>query len=1003
MNKSLLNKVRVIILVISSIFFCLANINAQINVHGKITSTVDDQPLPGATVQIQGTSKGVITDVNGDYEITVDNSDAILKFSYVGYLSEEIKVADQQEINMSLTPDILGLQEVVVTAYSEKAKTEISSSVVSLKSDDINKVTTNGIADMLIGKVAGVQAENASGQPGETADIRIRGVGSVFSPQKPLIVVDGVVGGTYNPNDIESVTVLKDAGATGLYGSEAASGVILITTKKGIKGSSEIRAKITTGYKKPEFGNFSMMNTEELYNYHKMLYSPALFPTARPDSLLNHDFDWVNNSYGKSNLTSVNVSASGANEKTNYYLSVDYMDDQGTLIGTDYHRYSVRSNVSHQLNKWLNITTNITFNHSTSDYAHWNLSEGVFRLQPWDSPYYPNGELVYNVNAAGWLSNVTANPYQSMKYNKLDNSDMDGLGNFRFGIKITDWLKIDSWTTASAATGKYEEIYSPLTYEGATNGGEIYNSIYIDKSLDHTSLLKFDRTFGNHGLDGFVGFEASKYVHEYDYGGTAYGILNGQQILGVAGQQEKPVGDKVEETGMSVLSQLNYNYLKKYFVTVSFRRDGDSKFSPRHKYATFFTYAASWLMSSEQFMQQIKFIHYLKLRASYGAVGNSTFPSDSYYPYFPSFVAAGVYNSQSAYFPDKPGNYDLTWETSYPLNLGIDFGVFNRVELNIDYYNTHTKNLLFQDPLPTSQGYTYQWKNVGEIQNKGLELNVKATVIRTKDLTWDLNLNIASNKNKLLALSDKQGVNSIPIQRTGDATQILTVGGGAFDWYMPKWLGVDPNNGDPLWENIIYDANGNIIGREATNDYSLAAQDYQDMGSPFPKFSGGFGTRISYKGFSLNATFAYSYGNKIYHSGRQEIDNDGENISVNAMKLLPGWSRWQNPGDNATHPRPIFGGNMNSNKYSSRYLEDGSYLRLRNLTLAYDLPQEFAKKAKLKGLRVSLSMDNLKTWTKYSGMDPDIQLYLNGENLPGTQYFKYPISKQYLLGLEISL
>jgi TonB-linked SusC/RagA family outer membrane protein len=975
--------------------------NGQVDVRGTVTSAFDDSPLSGAAVMEKGTTNGVITDINGNYSITVTNQDAIIVFSYIGYLKEEITVNDQSVINMSLVEDLLKMEEVVITAYSQKTKTEISSSVVSLKAEDINQVTVNSVEDMLIGKVAGVYVQTSSGQPGESSDIRIRGVGSVFSPQKPLIVVDGIIGGSCNPNDIESISVLKDAGATGLYGSAAAAGVILIQTKSGKAGKSEIRAKITQGIKKPEFGNFRMMNTPELYAYHKSLYSPALFPTARPDSLLKYDFDWVNNTYKQANLTNANIAASGANDKTDYYLSVDYMDDNGTLKGTSYKRLSVRSNIKYQLNKRLNIGSNIVFNHSRSTYADWNMSEGVFRLQPWDQPTYPDGELVYDVADAGWLSNVVSNPYHSAKYNKEGGYGIDGSANFTLNIKILDWLLFDSWTTFGMGYGKYEVIYSPKSYEGAVDGGRIVNDIYLDQSIGNTSLLKFSKEFGAHGIDGLAGTEIGSFRSERNIGGEAVGFLDGQEIMGVAGSQVKPSGSIVESRGVSVLSQLNYNYSKKYFATVSYRRDGNSRFAPNNKYASFFTYAASWLISNESFMKSLKSIHYLKLRASYGAVGNSSFPGDSYYPYFPSFTAAGVYNGQSSYFPEIPGNYNLTWETSNPLNVGLDIGFLNRIEVNFDYYDTRTKDLLFMNPLPSSQGYEFQWANVGEIRNTGIETAINATAVSTKYINWKINFNISSNKNKMVALSDKESVTEMVIS-SGDPTQILTVGGGAFDWYMPKWLGVDPDNGQPLWEDIIYDENGNEIDRVATSIYTDAAEDYQNMGSPFPIFSGGFGTFFSFRGFSINAAFAYSYGNKIYHTNRQEIDNDGENISVNAMALQDGWSRWVNPGDNATHPEPVYGGNMNSNKYSSRYLEDGSYLRLRNLTLAYDLPNNYAEKIKVHSLRITLSMDNLKTWTKYSGPDPDVPLYLGSYNLPGTQFFKYPISRQYLIGLEIS-
>ena len=323
MMNSIVQKMTCRLGFIALVLMVMTQVSGQVNVSGNVTSAVENTPLPGATVVEKGTTNGVVTDLEGNYAISVAGQNAVLVFSYVGFLKQEIPVGGQTTLDVSLEQDYMNMEEVVVTAYSQKTRTEISSAVVSLQSDEINQVTVNSVEDMLIGKVAGVHVQSASGQPGEASDIRIRGVGSVFSPQKPLVVVDGIIGGSYNPNDIASVSVLKDAGATGLYGSAAAAGVIMITTKSGKPGSSEIRAQIKRGIKTPEFGNYQLMNTQQLYDYHQILFSPALFPTARPDSLLNYDYDWVNNTYRQASITTINVSALGGSEKTKYYLSVD--------------------------------------------------------------------------------------------------------------------------------------------------------------------------------------------------------------------------------------------------------------------------------------------------------------------------------------------------------------------------------------------------------------------------------------------------------------------------------------------------------------------------------------------------------------------------------------------------------------------------------------------------------------------------------------------------------
>ncbi len=970
----------------------------SLTVRGKVLDE-NGAPVPGASIAISGTTTGTVSDINGAFSVKSNEPIDTLLVSFIGYEKQLIALKGRTDLNVVLFPETQDLSEVVVMAYSDKKKTEISSSVVSLKSEDINKVTTNNVEDMLIGKVAGVQVQNTSGQPGQVSDIRIRGVGSVFSSQKPLVVVDGIIGGTYDPNDIENISILKDAGATGLYGSRAAAGVILITTKSGSLNKTLITAKIKRGIKDPEFGKFEVMNSEELYNYQKTIYPSSLFSTIRPKSLLDKDYDWIGNTYKQADYTNVYLSIAGGKQKTNYFFSFDYIDEDGTLIGTSFKKMSFRSKVKYHFTDKLSITTNITGQYNYSRYPHWSLSQGAFRLIPWDSPYDEDGNLVYDIKEAGWYSNVTNNPYHSLQYNKYDTYGLNSSQSITIDYNITNWLKLESRTSASLFHSKYEEIESPLSYEGAAVDGRIYNEIDFGYSYGNTSLIKFEKTFFKHSISGLAGVEGGKSVSELDYGGNGTGILAGQEVLGVAGSIEKAVGTKVEVSTFSVLSQINYDYLKKYFVTFSARRDGSSKFSPKTKYANFFTASASWLVSSEQFMKSIPNIHYLKLRSSYGAVGNETFPDDDYYPYFPSYSSEYVYNQESAYYPSNMGNYKLTWETSYPFNAGIDIGMFEKFEINLDYYNTHTKNLLFRDPLPSSQGFEYQWKNVGEIQNAGVEVAINANVFKTKDFTWDVNFNISANHNELVKLSDKDGVDNIII--TADTfRQILEPGKSAFEWYMPKWLGVDPDNGLPLWEKINVDENGVETSREETSVYSDAT--FQSVGSPFPKFTGGFGTVFSYKNISLSATFSYVHGNKVYHYTRQELDNDGANLNINAFKLQNGMSRWQEPGDIATHPQAILGGNNNANEYSSRYLEDGSYLRLRNVTLSYDLPESIVQKAKMKAVRINISADNLLTWTKFSGMDPDVPLFPSSWALPGVSSFKYPINKQFNASIEVS-
>jgi len=976
--------------------FCVQIASAQLNISGVVTSSDDQLPLIGVNVLIQGETRGTVTDNNGYYLLRVNSRSDTIIFSYIGYHEQRVAPGTNDVLNIVLEPEIQQLEELIVLAYTEKSKTEISSSVVSLSADQINDVTVSSVEDMLIGKAAGVHIQNASGQPGEAAQIRIRGVGSAFSPQSPLIVVDGIIGGSYNPNDIESVTILKDAGATGLYGSKAASGVIIITTKQGEKGKTKFDFKAVYGLKMPETGQFEVMNGEELWYYHKLVFDPASFLTLRPSYLKTLNYDWIGNSYTNAHIGNYYLSVSGGRDKVTYHVSADVLDDDGTAINSRYQRLSLTSRVTMELTKRVTLTTKISGTGSKSLSPYWTYTENPFRMIPWDNPFDSLGQPIRDVSS--WYSNTSTNIFHSSKYNTYGGSGAGAGADIRLDIRILDWLSFSTLNSIGTGYGKYEEVESPYTVEGASSNGVVRNYMSYSTSFGTINLLNFNHAFGKHTISGLIGMEGGSYFEEFDVGGIGQGIFPNQNILSVAGTGI-PSGNKRENNSISFMTQVNYNLLSKYFVTASFRRDGNSKFAPENKWGNFYTIAASWLLSNEEFLDAIPSINLLKLRASYGAVGNETFPDNTFYPYFTSYSFLYSYNNQSAAYPDNMGNDYLSWETSYPLNIGIDYGMFDRFEVNIDFYNTVTKDLLFQDPTAYSKGFKFQWKNVGEIRNRGVEFSVQGDVIRTSSLVWNMQLNIGANKNELLKLSDKD-INQIELN-ANDIYQVLMEGEEAFLWYMPKWLGVDPDNGDPLWENIIYDENtGEEISREATNVYSDA--DFQPVGSPFPDFNGGFGTFVSWKGIQLSASLIYVYGNEIYNATRKEIDNDGANNNVVAMKLRDDWSRWENPGDNATHPKPTLGGNKNAYEHSSRFLEDGSYLRLRNVKLSYSLPGSWVNKILLKEVVVSVSADNLFTLTNYSGMDPDVPLYRTSTwNLPGLSYFKYPISKQFLAGIEI--
>jgi TonB-linked SusC/RagA family outer membrane protein len=971
-------------------------LSAQIVVEGQVTDKETQETLPGVNVLVQGTQQGVITNVDGEYTIEVDPN-ATLTFSFVGYQRKSVEINGRNQIDVQLVKQMQQIDEVTVMAYSEKTKREISSSMTSLDEGELQDVTVTNVEDMLKGKVAGLHIQSATGQPGAAPQMRIRGVGSAFSPQDPLIVVDGIVGGSYNPNDVKSVTVLKDAAATGLYGSQAAAGVILITTKSGKKGETQIHAKVTRGVKNITTGNFEVMNGQELYDYHSKVYPDALFNINRPESLLETDYNWIDNSYKQAPIANYYLSASGGSDKTKYFLSADYTDEDGTALNSSYDEYNFRAKVSYNLSERISITSNITGTHTKTKNPHWSYLEMPFKMMPWDAPRNEEGELIKDVKDADWLSNTNNNIFHSNKYNDFGGQSSGGAADFTFDVRLTDWLKFESRNSLSASYYKSYTLHSPKTFEGESTNGFLSNSVTLGRYMATTDLLKFNKDFGDHSLSGLAGIEGGRTYEEFELGGEGTEFFPGQRVLSVAGSGI-PSGNIRESAQFSVLTSVDYNYKQKYFLTASYRRDGSSKFGPNNRYANFFTGAVSWLMSEEDFMQSIAAVDYLKLRASYGAVGNQTFPNNSYYPYFSSYSFNYQYSNNSAAYPSNLGNRSLGWETSYPLNVGFDLTLYNRFDFTLDAYRTITKDLLFQSPLPYSQGFAFQWKNVGKMQNLGLEANLKVDILKNTGLKWRMNFNFATNKNKLLKLTDS-GIDQIT-QSAGDVNQILEEGKEAFQWYMPKWLGVNPENGEPVWEDVQYDeATGERTGTQETSSYSEA--DFQSVGSPFPDFQGGITTTFSYKNLTLSGVVSYVYGNEIYNLTRKGIDNDGANNNVNAIKLMDDWSRWEEPGDNATHPEPKLGGNNNAYMHSSRYLEDGSYLRVRNVKLSYTLPQSVLDYVNVGSFTVYVSADNLITFSKFSGMDPDVPIYPGAYTLPGLSSFKYPISRSFLVGLDI--
>ncbi|WP_224994360.1 TonB-dependent receptor [Cesiribacter sp. SM1] len=984
---------------ISTLLFCFCIIAlqgyAQQTVKGRVVSLLDKQPLPGVNVIVKGTTTGVVTDFDGKYSLEVPGQDAVLVFSFIGFESEEVPVASRSEINISLSPSVEELNEVIVVGYSAKTKQEITGSVVNLSAEEIKGVTVPNLETMLQGKVAGVQVTSATGAPGAAAEIRIRGNSSINADRGPLVVVDGIIGGSYNPNDVESVTVLKDAGAIALYGSRANAGVIVVTTKKGSTEKTEITVRSTVGTRQITTGNFGLMNAQQLYDTERLMFnSSAVFNGIRPATVLETDTDWLDLAYKTGIVQNHNISATGSSGKVRYYLAGDYYDEEGTLLSTNYQRLNFRSNLDFELSDAVRLTTNFNITRDKNNSYHWRWPYQPFLYLPYDTPYDEEGNIRYvDANTPGFLTRDKNNILHSAQYNDYATRGLTMNGDVVLSVDVTPWFSLQTRNRISYSNYRNDTYEDVRTIEGRSNSGILSFGVTEGVSGITTNLARFYKDFGPHHLNGFIGFEAQQWTSE-SAGANGYGVVSGIKIPGGVASPQGISGTKVQTSAQSFLSEVSYDYREKYFVSASFRRDGSSVFGANKRWGNFGALSASWLISNENFFSSLgKTVSLLKLRGSYGIVGNDNIPA---FQYLALYNFATQYNGGSAGYPETLPNPDLGWEQTKAADLGLDITLFNRLDITVDGFYKDTDRLLSKVQLPPSQGIAEVWRNAGRVVNQGFELGIGGDVVHTQNVSWNVNFNIGTAQNQVKELPEGTIINKV----YDGVKQSVRVGEDINSWYLPKWVGVDPENGDPQWEQAVTDSEGNVVEYQVTNQYALASatSSLQLVGTATPDFFGGLNSSLSFKGLTLSVSSAFQYGNLVYHRTREFVDADGANFNFNMMQLADGWSRWQNPGDVATHPKPVFGGNLQSNRPSSRYLEDGSFWRIRNIMLNYNLPGALLSKVKIARANIFISGDNLFTFTKFSGMDPEVGSF----GLAGLSDFKYPISKQYLVGLQIS-
>ena len=966
---------------------------------GQVIDATTGEPVIGVNVLVKGTTNGTITDIDGKYELNAP-AGAILQISFIGYKTVEI-AATTSEQTIKLHEDTETLDEVVVVGYGVQKKESLTGAMSTLKENRLKDVTTPTVENMLNGKVSGVYVAPGSGQPGSNGAVQIRGRATLSGSTSPLWVIDGVIvgedPGVLNPSDIENMTILKDAASTAIYGSQGANGVIIVTTKMGKSEKMKINASVKLGVSTMTNGKMEVMNGAELYDYYASFpnQEDIKFSRWNPE-LRNANFDWGELASQAGFTQDYNISLSGGNEKMSSYFSLGYYSEEGTVKGYKYDRYSFRYRSNYKPFSWLTIKPNISGSMKNTDDSQYDYT-AKYTMFPWDSPYDEDGNLVPD-RYSGWVDSSDLNYLNSISYgNHTARKTYEFSGNFDFDIKITDWLTFTS-VNNYRWTGYFQSTYTdPRTDSASGVQGRVEEEQTNNIQRYTNQYLTFNKMFGKHSVQALLAYEfmdtSAKVINAK---GT--GIVSGFEVLDATATPEEVGGNLTEWAKQSVFAKANYTYDNRYLAEVSLRRDGASNFGDDKKYGNFFSISGGWNINREKWFKA-DWVDVLKLRASYGSVGNIPY---SKYPQYGLYSVSSNYNGIPAILISQVGNKDLTWEQTYTAGVGIDANFFNnRLRFVFDYYNKYTSNILYQVPVSGLTGITSRWQNVGEMRNSGIEITIGGDIIRTKDWLWSLDLNMGYNKNKLEKLYGDDpnmmiiggGGNDTTI--AGAAEKVLKVGYSTDRYYLREWAGVDPKNGAPLWYKN--DGSG-----ETTSNYSEAKQVMTEATSP--KLFGGFNPSLTWKNIDLNASFGFSLGGKIYNYSRQEYDSDGAYTDRNQMKLIDGWSRWEKEGDIATHPAASYGNKSNSNKASTRYLEDGDYLKLRSLSIGYNLN---LSKYYIQNMRIYFTAENVFTLTGFSGIDPEVPAYYDettgtyksigtaGANL-------YPSTRKFMFGINLT-
>ncbi|WP_262732674.1 SusC/RagA family TonB-linked outer membrane protein [Gaetbulibacter sp. NE] len=958
---------------------------AQKKISGQILDN-NKVPLPGVSIIIKGTTIGTSTDFDGNYSIDQGiESNSILVISYLGFNTQEIMVGDQTIINVTLEENINALNEVVVVGYGSQLKKDITGSVTTIDGDNFESRPNTQLGSLLQGQSAGVQVVSSSGKPSGGFSVRIRGTNSINASSEPLYVVDGVPTTdtrSINPSDIDTITVLKDASSSAIYGAQGANGVVLITTKRGTTAKPEISLDTYSGFSQV-WKTLPVLNGEQ---YRDLMTEMGL---STDWENYTERTDWQNEIFQNGFSQNYQASVSGRSESTNYFVSAGYLSQEGAVRSSEMQRTNFKINLDQEINDWLKVGTRMAYTiYSDVDVNDNNsVNQGGVLLGALTTP-----SIIGVFNEDGMF---TSNPFQNWENPLASTDGLDRefneqriIGNIYLEAKFLKNFKYRFNYGIDNGHGVFDSFLDPFrTGFGVAIGGQGINNTDKRSYYIVENTLSFNKSFNKHSVEALVGSVAQKFKFENsaiqtrNFSSATISTPNGGSEVFLAS------ASKSEKSNASFLSRINYSYDDKYLLTANFRADGSSVFGPNKRWGYFPSFSLGWRVSNERFFKDDSFINDLKIRAGWGLVGNDNIAPYSYLGRVGSganYPFGGV--AQPGTFPASIENLELKWEESEQTNVGIDVSLFNsRINFTADAYIKKTRDLLLNAPLPTATGFDSAIQNIGEIENKGLEFALNTVNVTSKNFSWNTGFNISFNRNEVINLVGQELLQGGITGGRGEAS-LVREGKPLGTLYGYIFGGVDPMTGDAYY-----------IDRNGNSTFTPSPEDRTIIGDANPDFYYGITSSLNYKGFGLFLFLQGSQGNDMLNVTRIETEGmiDPKNQSTAVL------DRWRQPGDITNIPRASFGNSDNS-RVSTRFIEDASYLRFKTITLSYDLSKEVIKQLGITAFKIYGTVENIFTITDYSGFDPEVNAFGGNNTVQGIDFGTYPQTRNLIFGINIT-